>query len=333
MALMAAGALGILGKTSLVPNTTHALAEGLLVVFSKPVSVSLQGTPFSQSAVFSEGQAVVLSGGEVGRSDSVAINYTPEDAVLIGFRWSSTPEAIGRRLPIHVLHVSAVMENEVARAVAAAEADSFVTVEQVSLTAFNGGAPSDLTAYDVIVFGFNDGYEPGTADAFNLDRLASVRECVRAGAGCVWTHDSLEWDHDLGAVAEEPAGVDYDKDAYASGRISAIGGSSVIFGDESHPMLTFPFRISLPSGEGGLPVDSTHTTGGKTTGATVVARFAGQRLSHSNFYLTASQFGLGRVAIDEIGHSYTPWNAGTSSWPSIEECQLFVDCLLWAAGM
>jgi len=224
---------------------------------------------------------------------------------------------------IRILHVTIVSGAEVSRVITIAGAKDLVSVDSVSLHDLCGGAFSSLMDYDVVVFGINDGYEDH--DSLGAGLVAMLDHYVINGGGIVWTHDSLEWGEDHGPEIEAAAGVDYEQDHRRS------GGDEVEFPGWTHPILRQPYNVRRMD-----KVQGTHTTGGRVTTATVIARFVGDRPSSYNFYLTVNEYGAGRVVVTQIGHSFWGYWDGrqtpTTIWPERLEAQLFVNCLFWAAG-
>ena len=229
--------------------------------------------------------------------------------------------------PIPVLHVSIIQEGEVERVIDIAGAGNLFDVTEISLGSFNSGVPANLSDYEVVVFGINDGYEadiPWLATPFSLPRLTTLRSYVESGGGVVWTHDSLEWGQDLGADVEVPAGVDYQVDADRSGGVA-------IELVEEHPIARQPF--DLKAAGDWFVSEWTHTTGGVLTTALPVVRFAFADPSDHNFYLSAKESGDGRVVVSELGHSIWQFVYGGTTWPDDLEAKLFVNGLFWAANV
>lgn len=230
--------------------------------------------------------------------------------------------------PIKVLNVSTFCYNEVREIINIVGASSLFEVTQVGILDFNNGNPSDLSTYDVIVFGISNRFEGPDAYyapyAGVIGRISELKDYVNNGGGIVWTHDSLETGNDYGANAEEPAGVDFTLPG------SAIGSAVTKIINE-HEVLHYPFEI----GNVGDTIDilQTHTWYGTVTTATIVMKFDGQPASSGNFYLTVHEYGNGRVAVIELGCLTLMEYDGTfGSWPSIRESKIFVNTLYWASS-
>jgi len=228
--------------------------------------------------------------------------------------------------PIDVLHVSIIMQDELLSTLEKSRSDSAFRVTQLALADFNRGEPVDLSEYDVVVFGLSDGYE--SEAGLWIGRLGTLRSYITAGGGVVWTHDSLECGA-LGADAEETAGI-----LHVSPRMrecDPLGGEELLLAID-HPLLHYPHELGAQGSR--LDCLATHTNGGEVSLADVVVMFADYPASACNFYLTANSFGLGRVVVTEIGHSYYDNSVQPRELvlPAIREAQLFVNSLVWAAS-
>ncbi|MFQ6128284.1 MAG: PKD domain-containing protein [Thermoplasmata archaeon] len=221
---------------------------------------------------------------------------------------------------LEVLHVSVFLQDEVQKIADNAGSDDLFDISQVSMGTFNSGYPSDLSSYDVIVFGINDCYEPAN---LSLQRISELRLYVEKGGGILWTHDALELKFDYGPDAETPAGVDDVGAGWTS-------GSNILL-YEDHPILHSPFEIGS-QGET-MNVQYTHTVGGVVTTATAVAVFSSSPPASNNFYLTVHEYQLGRVSVSEIGHSVMDCGGLGFTLPSIEESNLFVNTLSWVGKL
>ncbi|MFQ6106061.1 MAG: PKD domain-containing protein [Thermoplasmata archaeon] len=217
-----------------------------------------------------------------------------------------------------VLHVSIFSQNEVQKTVDNAGAGELFDIKQVSIHDFNSGIPVDLSAYDAIVFGISDCYEPIDTP---LQRISELRTYVEQGGGILWTHDALEFKFDYGSDAETPAGVD---DVGAGW----INGNTILFTTD-HPVMHSPFDVGAPGQS--VPVQDTHTVGGEMTTATAVAIFAGSPPASNNFYLTVHEHGEGRVSVSEIGHLVMLCDGTNLTLPSVQESELFVNALYWVS--
>ena len=219
---------------------------------------------------------------------------------------------------ISVLHVSVYEKNEVQDMLDTAGATSFFNVTQIGLKDFNDGNPSDLSAFDVIVFGVNDCYEDPCEP---ISRTAELKTYVENGGGIVWTHDSLEATGDYGADIEEPAGVDYCGASYIDCDVAEI--------EKDHEILYYPFDLGDVWDT--IDVQHTHTTGGKVTTAEIIMRDKDAPDASNSFYLTVHEYGAGRVVVDEVGHSVMGCGGENYKIPSEEECQIFANALYWVS--
>jgi hypothetical protein len=230
--------------------------------------------------------------------------------------------------PIKVLHVSTFCYNEVQEIINIAGASSLFEVTQVGLLSFNNGNPSDLSAYDVIVFGLSNRFEEGeyTPYAGVIGRISELKNYVNQGGGVVWTHDTLSHGiHDYGVDAEEPAGVDYTLPGTAV-------GSAVAKIVNEHYVLHHPFEIGTVGDT--VSILETHTWYTIVTTATIVMMFDGVPAGPDNFYLTVHEYGNGRVAVIQLGClTLIEYNGILGSWPSIAESKVFVNTLYWASGI
>ena len=237
---------------------------------------------------------------------------------------------------IRVLHVSFMEQHEVEKIVEIAGAAERFIISQASLEMFSYGVRglygvgSDLQMtrlYDVVVFGINDGGENGIELP---DWVASqILRFIREGGGVVWTHDYLDWDGDFGSEIEAAAGVSFD------GIHEPQAGGKTLEVRTDHPILHSLFEI------GDAPISTgeawTHTSGAQIVDAIVVLDFAHEPDVPYNFYLAVSEFGDGRVVINQMGH-YLTWDldeleADHIRWPSVAEAQIFANSLYWASGM
>ncbi|MEM2442207.1 MAG: hypothetical protein QXX99_07615 [Candidatus Bathyarchaeia archaeon] len=135
------------------------------------------------------------------------------------------------------------------------------------------------------------------------DRLAELQNYVSNGGGIVWTHDTLEQWWDYGPQIEEPAGVDnYDTSDKNRERV----WYSQIKIVEDHTILHHPYEIGNVGDI--ISIQYTHTNGGRIKTAKALinsynGKYDPQATNANDFYLTVNEYGKGRVAIIEIGHS------------------------------
>lgn len=234
---------------------------------------------------------------------------------------------------ISVLHVSVFQQNEVERIVENVGASNLFQIEQVGLEEFNNGYPSQLSGYDVIIFGINDWGEVAGDRERRIQRLDELEIYVQNGGGIVWTHDTLELWWDYGDAIEIPAGIN-NTDIHNTNQKRVWYSSVEIIRD--HEILHYPFEIGTVGDI--LEVQYTHTNGGDATTATIImqghdAKKQKEATSKNNFYLTVNKHGFGRVVLVEIGHSTireeTP---SIFNIPPEQECKILVNSLVWAAG-
>ena len=232
------------------------------------------------------------------------------DALLLshdgGQSWNPS-----RDRKIEILHISPAGDNLVEQALQNAgvpEDDYIYQITRVSRSEFDNHNPADLSAFDVIVFGIQD-------QGLNPARQIEIKTFVENGGGVIWTHDTLEYETDLGPLVEVPAGVDYDCDS------PTFSGTQVQIVSD-HDILNYPFQIGELNDI--LSVFNTGTSGGRTTSATKVMAFTSENIEDPcNFYLTVNEYGQGRVVVQEIGNS----NAGTEA-----EYKILANAIWWASG-
>ncbi|MEM3382806.1 MAG: hypothetical protein QW698_02005 [Nitrososphaerales archaeon] len=232
-----------------------------------------------------------------------------------------------------VLHVSVFKQNEVQKIINNVGASSLFTITQVGLDEFNNGNPSELSVYDVIIFGINDWGEVAQNRGRQIGRLSELEAYVKNGGGIVWTHDTLELWWDYGDLIEEPAGVN-SVDISNTNQERVWYNSVEIVAD--HEILHYPYEIGNVGNV--IEVPYTHTNGGRVKTATVIikghgASYEPKATDSNNFYLTVHEYGKGRVVIQEIGHStIKEYNPSIFNMPSIQECRILVNSLYWAAS-
>jgi hypothetical protein len=231
------------------------------------------------------------------------------------------------------LHVSAFKQNELQKIIESVKASVFFTITQVSVEEFNQGNPSDLSVYDAIVFGINDWGEVAGNRSRKYNRLNELEAYVNNGGGIVWTHDTLEQWWDYGTQIEDPAGVDnYD---ISDKNKERVWYSSVKIAND-HEILHSPFEI----GDVGDTIDIqyTHTNGGRVKTAKAIiksynGKYESQATDANDFYLTINEYGKGRVAVIEIGHSTIREDKPTAiNIPSEKESKILVNTLYWASS-
>jgi len=237
---------------------------------------------------------------------------------------------------VSILHVSVYNISEVQDIINRAGATELFNVTQINLKDFNDGNPSDLSAFDVIVFGVSDCYEADGNAPLLIKRTSDLRKYVREGGGIVWTHDSLEHGEDWGPDIEEPAGVDECGAAWIGNKTQNI---KIV---RDHPVLHKPFeigtvgkRIAKSHVLGGRSDyynnPYAHTTGGKVTTAKIIIQHD-TTSSTNNFYLTTHEYGNGRVIVCEIGHAVIDCDGKHYQIPSVKESQIFANALYWVSS-
>lgn len=219
--------------------------------------------------------------------------------------------------PVKVLHVSEWMHDEVQRIVSSVGANGLFEVAQTSYWDYPGDAPDSLDEYDVIVFGLSDCYD----FHWPLDELLDFLD---RGGGVVFTHDTMSrvMPQDL----RDLAGIGPWTEDWVWGEAAEI--------IEEHAVLHFPFEI----GDVGnfLDVQSTHNVVELLPTAQKIMKFLGED-GPNNFYLTASEYGAGRIILNQIGHGLgfpchdpEPGEIALVEIPTIAESAIFVNCLYWA---
>lgn len=218
---------------------------------------------------------------------------------------------------VSVLHVY-VCEgyHEVKEVLRIAGASALFDVTEVSLAAFNGGQPSDLSQHDVVAFGLSDCYDRGTY----IGRISELRTYVENGGGVVWTHDTLEWPQYYGPDAELPAGMVYTGPT----TLRLMYEAQVVL---DHEVLHVPFEIGNVGDL--IPIQETHENGGVVTTADLILKFS-KMSGAKNHYLTTHEWMSGRVVVDEIGHKIFDCGKNFLGWPSVTESRIFANALCWA---
>ncbi len=233
----------------------------------------------------------------------------------------------------NVLHISVFKQNELQKIIDSVGASGLFSITQVSVEDFNKGNPSDLSVYDALVFGINDWGEVAGNRSRKYERLAELQNYVSNGGGIVWTHDTLEQWWDYGSQIEEPAGVD-NYDISDKNRERVWYSSIKIV--EDHAILHHPYEIGNVGDT--ISVQYTHTNGGRVkTAKTIIksynGKFESQATAANDFYLTINEYGKGRVAIIEIGHSTIREDKPTIvNIPSEKESKILVNTLYWVSS-
>ena len=238
--------------------------------------------------------------------------------------------------PIKVLHVSVFMKNEVKMIVNKVNCSNLFSITQINIDEFNKGTPSDLSQFDVIVFGLNDFGEVAGDWNRKISRLNELEHFVKNGGGIVWTHDTIEQYWDYGEPIEKPAGI--NNVDIKNNNNERVWYDSVIIVKE-HEILHTLFDIGEINDI--IPVQITHTNGGRITSAIVIMK--GYHLIENwcdpgateanNFYLAVNSYGKGRVAVIELGHSLIKYPEDlTLKLPSEVECKTFVNTIIWVSN-
>ncbi len=228
---------------------------------------------------------------------------------------------------LNVLHVSAWGYNELQMMIESTGYSDNVSVTQVRLSEFNTGNPNELSVFDAIVFGFGNGYEKNREP---IGRTTELRDFVSKGGGIVWTHDTLELTWDYGSDLEEPAGVNFD--ANYTHYIGLNNPEVEIIMD--HDIIHYPFDIGNVSdliSKTPYPppwYHYDHTSQSNVTTADIVIQHNTTPES-KNFYLTIHEYGRGRVALQEIGHTVVSEGGSFLGIPSIRECKILVNAIYW----
>jgi hypothetical protein len=229
-----------------------------------------------------------------------------------------------------ILHVSVWQHDELQKIIDYTDLTDNFSVTQVALSQFNSGLPGDLSSFDAIVFGLNNGYEMNAAP---IERTVDLRNYVSAGGGIVWTHDSLELTWDYGTDLEGPAGLNYDDNLTQLVGLSNRDIEIVL----EHEILHNPFNIGnvgdfIPKTPYPPPwYHYAHTTFGIVTTADIIIQHK-TTPAPTNYYLTTHEYGEGRVVVDEIGHTVVSEEGTFLGIPSLKECQILVNSIHWAAG-
>ncbi|UCE38197.1 MAG: PKD domain-containing protein [Thermoplasmata archaeon] len=232
---------------------------------------------------------------------------------------------------INVLHVSVGQHDELQMMIDYTGSTDNFSVTQVGLFGFNTGTPNDLSSYDAIVFGLNNGFEMNSVP---IARTKELEEYVFNGGGIVWTHDSLEYTWDYGPNIEVPAGVDCDLNSTSVVGLD-IPNAEIIM---DHEILHNLFEIGnvgdlIPKTPYPPPwFHYTHTDQSYVTTADIVIEHDTLPLPGLiNFYLTTEEYGQGRVALDVIGHTVASEDGTFLGLPSLKECQILVNAVYWVA--
>jgi len=306
------------------------IALGLILLSLFPITISI--SLFNVKAEVNFSCKVLLWGNQ--QATPPAIIESGPNIVKIyvnAARWTSKASTL--KFSYKVLHVSVFKQNELQKIIDSVGASELFTITQVSVEEFNRGNPSDLSAYDAIVFGINDWGEVAGNRSRKYGRLAELQNYVSNGGGIVWTHDTLEQWWDYGSQIEEPAGVD-NYDISDKNRERVWYSSIKIV--EDHPILHNPYEIGNVGDI--ISVQYTHTNGGRVkTAKAIIKSYNGkydpQATDANDFYLTVNEYGKGRVAIIEIGHSTIREDKpSVINIPFEKESKVLINTLCWVSS-